>query len=58
MKNKTVMPKISAPVERTSPATAAANSAAGTGVDASILSGSLGWGLLGIYSPFAGDDAE
>ena len=57
MKTKTVMPKIAAPVERTSPATAAANNA-GSGVDASILSGSLGWGLLGLSSPFAGDDAE
>ncbi len=57
MKNKTVMPKIAAPVERTSPATAGANNA-GTGVDASILSGSLGWGFLGLASPFAGDDAE
>jgi prenylated cyclic peptide (anacyclamide/piricyclamide family) len=57
MKNKTVMPKIAAPVERTSPATAAANNA-GTGVDASLLSFGLGWGLAGLSSPFAGDNAE
>ena len=57
MKNKTVLPKIAAPVERTSPATAGANNA-GTGVGASIASLGGLWGGIGIWTPFAGDDAE
>ncbi|MBW4494393.1 MAG: anacyclamide/piricyclamide family prenylated cyclic peptide [Oscillatoria princeps RMCB-10] len=52
MKNKTVMPKQAAPVERNSPATAGAGAEKGVEV---VPSGH--WALPDIV-PFAGDDAE
>ncbi|MBW4494392.1 MAG: anacyclamide/piricyclamide family prenylated cyclic peptide [Oscillatoria princeps RMCB-10] len=59
MKNKTVMPKQAAPVERLSPATAGAAGASAGGEKEGV--GPLIFFLPqpgGGTSPFAGDDAE
>ncbi|WP_017719776.1 anacyclamide/piricyclamide family prenylated cyclic peptide [Kamptonema formosum] len=59
MKNKTVMPKQAAPVERLSPATAGAAEKGGMMPQVKLPSGEyLGGGKLFGGSPFAGDDAE